>query len=75
MEACQSIARVQFSCLASDEHKTAREIADAVRAAMQGYVGGEITMCRFIGGGMDLYEAETTRMHHIPIDFSISYAA
>lgn len=66
-------ARFQLSCLSNIDHRTARQIAIQARAALQGYVGGEIVFATYAFGGMDLFEADTTREHHVPIDFLITY--
>lgn len=73
-DALLNTARFQFSCFSNISPRQARLISIQLRLALQGYHGGEIMASSFAGGGMDLYESED-RMHHIPVDFFITYTA
>jgi hypothetical protein len=63
-------ARYQFSCFAT-KRRTARTIAEALIAHMQGYVGGLVKMIEH-EGDFDLYDPDTRR-HEVAVDMFVTY--
>ena len=69
----ETTARYQFSAYSVNSSADARSISKQLSAAMQGYRVAPIRACESTaGGGMDLYDPDT-RIHHIPIDFFVTY--
>lgn len=60
----------QFSCLAYT-HSAARDVAEQVIAAMQGYRNSTILASEF-SGDEDMYEPEA-RLHHVAVRFTVTH--